>query len=725
MDSYFYLGTERKTNEYAGESASYLGRVKADVARDNLLLYEVVPRFAFLDLARELDTLRFDGGTNVLFVRSSSFRHAHQKAVFSSSNYHTLYSKRILFLTKKKKKKRNRLNIHTRSAINIITRAVQPHTIVCCYISIDDTSLTNRQKYSTMTTTTETTTTTLTTKTTPEEQEQAYKLLKESSWLEEASDALLHRFAAAMTPVHAKEGQIFVQEGQPLEHILILERGSLLRTKLATSQPTQVVQTELRHLRRDSRVEYILEKSIVVDKLEGKGRISGILHSIRGGNNNKNNNGSSLAFATVTATSDDCKVWLLAASDFRAILREAPEYAMDVMAALARELRSGSKSLRGLIKAVVQSHDDEEEGQDGATTDNATARRRTVKVMCFDATSWTTQGFESAVQEYNREHKQEVCIDMHFTTERLTEQTATFAAGYDAVCLFVNDTASAEVLKTLSLLGIKMIAMRCAGFDRVDTKAAKAFGLTVARVPAYSPYAVAEMAVALLMAVNRKIHHATNRVKMANFTLDAGLLGMDIHGKTIGVMGTGKIGQIMCDIMLGFGIRLICYDVYENQSIKDKGGVYVSQDEIFAQSDILMLAMPLIKPTYHTINMDTLSKLKPGVIIINTSRGGLVDTKALLKGLKSGVIGGVGMDVYENEQDYFFRDWSAKHMEDEDLMHLLGNNNVVLTAHQAFFTKEAVNQIVQTTLSNLYDCFVQEKTGQDHPNNCIPADASS
>lgn len=213
------------------------------------------------------------------------------------------------------------------------------------------------------------------------------------------------------------------------------------------------------------------------------------------------------------------------------------------------------------------------------------------------------------------------------------------------------------------------------------------------------------------------------KIPTANFTLDAGLMGMDIHGKTVGVMGTGKIGQIMCDIMLGFGVKLLCYDVFENQGIKDKGGVYVTQNELFAQSDIIMLSMPLIKPTYHTINMETLKKLKRGVIIINTSRGGLVDTKALLKGLQTGVIGGAGMDVYENEQDYFFQDWSAKHLEDEDLMSLLGNNNVVLTAHQAFFTKEAVSQIVQTTLANLL-AWNSGKTGQDHPNNCIPADTA-
>lgn len=335
-------------------------------------------------------------------------------------------------------------------------------------------------------------------------EEQAYELLKDSAWFEEISEALLRRLASVMTPVQAKEGQIFVQEGKPIEDIIILEKGSLLRTKLALDQPEHVKasQHEVRHLRHDSRVEYILDKSIVVDKLQGKGRISGLLHSIRPG---------SLAFASVTATNDDCKLWIIKSTEFRAILAESPAYALDVMAAMAKELRSGSKSLRGLMEAVQKS--DRPESVDSNVP--------SVKVLCYDSTTWTVDGFKTAVKAFNQAHKDELYIDMQFTTERLSEQTATFAAGYNAVCLFVNDNASAEVLKVLSRMGVKMIAMRCAGFDRVDTRAAKAFDFTVCRVPAYSPYAVAEMAVALLMSVNRKIHHASNRVKMGKYSSGA------------------------------------------------------------------------------------------------------------------------------------------------------------------------------------------------------------
>jgi D-lactate dehydrogenase len=208
---------------------------------------------------------------------------------------------------------------------------------------------------------------------------------------------------------------------------------------------------------------------------------------------------------------------------------------------------------------------------------------------------------------------------------------------------------------------------------------------------------------------------------MANFTLDAGLMGMDIYGKTVGVMGTGKIGQILCNIIIGFGAKLICYDVFQSEEVKKAGGVYVTQEEIFAKSDILFFMMPLLPSTKHTLNMAVLPKLKKGVMLINTSRGGLIDTKALLAGLRSGVISGCGMDVYENEQAYFFRDWSAKRIQDPDLVALLGEPGVVMTAHQAFFTKEAVDKICQTTMENLID-YKMGKCGFDHPNNCIPKD---
>jgi D-lactate dehydrogenase len=269
-------------------------------------------------------------------------------------------------------------------------------------------------------------------------------------------------------------------------------------------------------------------------------------------------------------------------------------------------------------------------------------------------------------------------------------------------------------------MGVRMVALRCAGFDRVDMRAALAYGFTVARVPAYSPYAVAEHAASLLMAVNRKIAKASARVKMANFTLDGGLMGMDIHGKSIGVMGTGKIGQILCEICLGFTpAKLLCYDVYEADSVKQKGGVYVSKEELYRESDIIFLMMPLLPATYHAIDDAAIELMKPGVILVNTSRGGLVDTAAVLRGLQSGKIGGVGMDVYEHEQQYFFQDWSARTIADTNLVNLLGQHNVVLTAHQAFFTKEAVDSIVDTTLQNLLE-FANGKTGFNHPNNCIP-----
>jgi len=313
---------------------------------------------------------------------------------------------------------------------------------------------------------------------------------------------------------------------------------------------------------------------------------------------------------------------------------------------------------------------------------------------------------------------------MEYTTERLSTKSAVYAAGFDVVCLFVNDTADAATIKILSANGTKMIANRCAGFDRVDTKAALAYGISLARVPAYSPYAVAEFAISLLMGVNRKIHRASARVKMANFALDSGLIGSDIHGKTVGVMGTGKIGQILCSIIKGFGTNLIAYDVFEADAVKEMGGKYVSKEEIFAQSDILFLMMPLLPPTKHTINPNMLDQLKPGVILVNSSRGGLVDTNAVLRGIQDGIISGYGADVYENEGDYFFQDWSGKSVRDPTLVALLAENKVLLTAHQAFFTQEAVSGIVTTTLNNIKS-FKEGKTMYDHPNNFLPLRGSN
>lgn len=491
--------------------------------------------------------------------------------------------------------------------------------------------------------------------------------------------------------------------------ILILEEGILVRTKLSVNaDDIPTLRKSLGHLSVSSKHDKIVSKSVIIDKLEGRGRISGLLHSCEE---------IAFAYATVSAMTP-AKVWLLNAADFREAVSHTPQNCLDVLATLARELRVGSKSLRGLIQKVSTTNgEDDSEGSSGS--------KKVLKVLCYDTTSWVSEGFKPAIQAFNdkqREQHGEVAVEirMEYTSERLSEQSATYAAGYNAVCLFVNDLASEKVLQTLSLMGVNMLAMRCAGFDRVDGKAATAYGFTVARVPAYSPYAVAEMAVALLMTVNRKTARASARVKMANFSLDAGLMGVDVHGKKVGVMGTGKIGQILCKIMLGFGAEVLCYDVCQSEEVIQGGGKYVATpDDIYKQCDIIFLMMPLLESTYHTINEKTVQQMKPGVLLINTSRGGLVDTKALLKGIRDGIIGGVGMDVYEHEQAYFFQDWSARHIKDPDLLALIGENNVVMTAHQAFFTKEAVGKIIETTLQNLAD-FQNGMKGQSHPNNCLP-----
>ncbi|GAX20713.1 D-lactate dehydrogenase [Fistulifera solaris] len=534
-------------------------------------------------------------------------------------------------------------------------------------------------------------------------QEDAEKLLKETAYFKEAPEALVQELARQMQCLNVEDGHNFFEEGEEIHSVLILEEGMLVRTKMSVDESDVA---ELRSSLREMPSEHSEsassdDSSVLIDMISGRAQVTGLLHNFKAG---------AVAYATVSAKGS-VKAWLIEGEKFREAITKEPAYALEMMSALSRELRVGTKSLQALVRHSKAGH---REG-------NATTEQKVCKVLCYDATSWTIEGFEPAIKEFNEQHKEEgISIEMEFTTERLSEHSAIFAAGYSAVCLFVNDTANSNVIQTLSLLGVRMIAMRCAGFDRVDTKAARAFGLTVARVPAYSPYAVAEMGIALLMSVNRKIHRANNRVRMANFTLDGGLMGIDIHGKTVGVMGTGNIGAILCNILFGFGANVLCYDVHENPDVLDKGGKYVSKEEILSQSDILFLMMPLLPPTKHTINFDTLKLLKKGMILINTSRGGLIDTKALLKGLQDGTIAGAGLDVYENEQEYFFQDWSAKTVTDSDLVALLGNNKVVLTAHQAFFTQEAVDKIVSDTIQNLTDYYHSNKSGIRHPNNCIP-----
>jgi D-lactate dehydrogenase len=270
----------------------------------------------------------------------------------------------------------------------------------------------------------------------------------------------------------------------------------------------------------------------------------------------------------------------------------------------------------------------------------------------------------------------------------------------DVVCAFVNDKLDSHVIDALANKGIKLIALRCAGYNNVDLEAAKKNGLRVCRVPSYSPEAVAEHAVAMLLTLNRKTHKAYNRVREQNFSLN-GLLGFDLHGKTIGVIGTGNIGKAFCKIMIGFGCRVMAFDVIVNRELEAIGVAFTSVNDIFKQADIISLHCPLNDSTHHLINQAALTQMKKGVMLINTSRGGLIDTKAVINALKSHQIGYLGIDVYEQEDKLFFRDLSANIIEDDTIQRLMSFPNVLVTAHQAFFTEQALKQIASVTLKNV------------------------
>jgi D-lactate dehydrogenase len=290
--------------------------------------------------------------------------------------------------------------------------------------------------------------------------------------------------------------------------------------------------------------------------------------------------------------------------------------------------------------------------------------------------------------------------DLFFYESRLASPTARLAEGFAAVCPFVNDQVDAQVLLHLSRAGVRLVALRSAGFNNVDLDAADQLGITVTRVPAYSPHAVAEHTVALILALSRKLHKAYIRVREGNFALD-GLLGMDLFGRTVGVIGTGKIGAIVAQILHGFGCRILAYDVAVNSAVEAIGGTYVSTDEIFAQSDIITLHCPLTPQTHHLIGDEALAKMKRGVMLINTSRGPLVDTRTVVRLLKSGKIGALGLDVYEEEGDIFFEDLSNAGIQDDVLSRLLTFPNVIVTGHQAFFTRSAMEAIARETLANI------------------------
>ena len=308
-----------------------------------------------------------------------------------------------------------------------------------------------------------------------------------------------------------------------------------------------------------------------------------------------------------------------------------------------------------------------------------------------------------SAKKYDREFLSTANASRHelrFFEPHLNEESAGLAAGFEAVCVFVNDQVNAAVIARLRSLGVRLIALRCAGYNNVDLEAATKHGLTVVRVPAYSPYAVSEHTIALMLALNRKLHRAYNRVREGNFALD-GLLGFDMHGKTVGVIGTGQIGTVVAQILTGFGCPTLAFDPNPNQSCRSFGVRYVKLDELFAESDIITLHCPLTPGTNYMINDAAIARMKNGVMLINTSRGALLDTLAIIQGLKSGKIGYLGLDVYEEEEQIFFEDRSGLILSDDVFARLLTFPNVIITGHQAFFTQEALVNIAATTIDNI------------------------
>ena len=328
-----------------------------------------------------------------------------------------------------------------------------------------------------------------------------------------------------------------------------------------------------------------------------------------------------------------------------------------------------------------------------------------MKMIMFNTKKYDVDTFDKALKGTTHEVK--------YIEAKLNSQTVQLARGYECACIFVNDIADAEVIQQLAAGGTHFIALRCAGFNNVDLHAARKYGVCVARVPEYSPFGVAEHAVALMLSLNRKIHRAHNRVREGNFAL-SGLLGFDMKGKTAGVIGTGKIGGLAAKILgQGFGCKILAYDRFPDKELESNGVIYTGMQELLSQSDIVTLHCPLNPETHYIINEEAIRDMKHGAMIINTSRGGLIDTVAVIEGLKSGKIGSLGIDVYEEEGDLFFEDLSGDVIQDDVFARLLTLPNVLVTGHQAYFTREALVNIAQVTVQNV--------TGYEEEHTCVNA----
>ena len=318
-----------------------------------------------------------------------------------------------------------------------------------------------------------------------------------------------------------------------------------------------------------------------------------------------------------------------------------------------------------------------------------------MKITFFGTQPYDRESFDRANERYG--------FEFNYHRSHLNGNNTSLAQGADAVCIFVNDTADAATIRSLAAMDVKLIALRCAGFNNVDLKAAAEYGIPVVRVPAYSPHAVAEYAVMLMLTLNRKVHRAYWRTRDGNFSLH-GLLGFDMYGKTAGIVGTGKIARELIRILKGFGMEVLAYDIYPDPEYAVRAQIeYVSLDELYRRSDIISLHCPLTDATRYMIDGAAIGRMKPGVMLINTGRGQLIHTEALIEGLKEKKIGAAGLDVYEEEAAYFYEDTSDRIMDDDVLARLLSFNNVVMTSHQGFFTREALDNIAHTTLQNISD----------------------
>lgn len=480
-------------------------------------------------------------------------------------------------------------------------------------------------------------------------------ILRHAELFEKVGEATLEAVARVAQRRSIPEGELVFREGDPGDYVFVIESGAVEVTKLVDAG----VEVPLREL--------------------GPGEVGGLTSM----------SVEKRRSATLRAR-EDSRLVTLAKRDFLDLLARHVELTQGLIMHLSAKVRGKTRqiaTLRGVREA--------DPGP---------------RVAFFDAKAYDRHSFDPRVPEG---------LELHYFEPRLGPSTATLARGFPVVCAFVNDNLSAPVIEQLAASGVELIALRCAGYNNVDLEAARQHGVAVVRVPAYSPSAIAEHTVALILALNRKVHRAHSRVREGNFSL-GGLVGFDLRGRTAGLVGFGRIGQCLARILRGFGMTVLAQDAFPNEQAASELGVsLVSLDELLERAHIVSLHAPLTAETYHLVNAARLARMRHGVMLINTSRGGLVDSTALIHALKTGQVGAAGLDVYEEESDYFFEDHSDEVITDDLLARLMTFNNVLITSHQGFLTEEALGNIAETTLANIA-AYLDGKRSTDLPNAVLP-----